>query len=102
MEPRPWPIFNRVWGSPNGVLHTLQLPTRSASIFFEIAWHFDSMSRCSAPSRAAVIDEVDSILIDEARIPLVLREETQTTVCWRMRQTRWSATCVPHSIAALT
>ena len=47
-------------------------PTRSGSICCATAWRSIRASRCSGRSRTALIDEADSILIDEARIPLVI------------------------------
>ena len=47
-------------------------PTRSGSIFCATAWRFALEDQVHRPFAAAVIDEADSILIDEARIPLVI------------------------------
>ena len=46
--------------------------TRSDSIFCAIVWRFIRGEQVHRPLATAVIDEADSILIDEARIPLVI------------------------------
>ena len=50
----------------------MPLPMRSASIFSVIRLALYPKDQVHRPFAAAVIDEADSILIDEARIPLVL------------------------------
>ena len=46
--------------------------TNSASTTCATIWRFVSRTACSASCRFAIVDEVDSILIDEARTPLII------------------------------
>ena len=51
------------------------------------------------PFNTVVIDEVDSILIDEARIPLVIPEAAAMKALWLLWQIVW---CVPFTAAFTT
>ena len=44
----------------------------SVSIICEITWHGISLILFSVEHHFAIVDEVDSILIDEARTPLII------------------------------
>ena len=46
--------------------------TSSASTTCATTWRSGSTPRCSAATRYCIVDEVDSILIDEARTPLII------------------------------
>ena len=54
------------------------------------------------PFHAAVIDEADSILIDESRIPLVLPGAKRMRKPWRGVRTRWCAASAAASISRWT
>ena len=66
-------------------------PTRSASTSCATASRMRPDEQVHRPFHAAVIDEADSILIDEARIPLVIAGGDSATAAWPTSPTRWCA-----------
>ncbi len=75
-------------------------PTRSVSIFCAMAWRSGRANKCTGRSRAALIDEADSILIDEARIPLVIAGgDAGPDVPWPIR---WTASLDSFAVAAIS
>ena len=58
------------------ILHMVQTMSL-ALIIYVIIWSYIKNKRCSVHFIYAVIDEVDSILIDEARTPLIISGSAQ-------------------------
>ena len=56
--------------------------TSSASTTCATTWPTTSPTACSAATTSPIVDEVDSILIDEARTPLIISGPTEDEVKW--------------------
>ncbi len=83
-------MSNKGWISKSAAgltLATSPMPprTKSGSIFCATVWRFIRTSKSFGHSPVAVIDEADSILIDEARIPLVIAGGETETSRWLIR-----------------
>jgi preprotein translocase subunit SecA len=57
--------------------------------YLATTWSTTSARWCSAGHNFAIVDEVDSILIDEARTPLIISGPTEDRSDFYRASTRW-------------